>query len=265
MSLLTIVFACLLFGGLAGLLAGLFGIGGGLVLVPFFVFLFDLQGFDESLVMIMAVATSLATINVTALSAILAHQRHGAIVWSAVQRLVPGVLAGGLLGAWIADDLPAAALRTIFAVFMCYVSLQMALQKTPRAGHCAVNAPLLAGAGTVIGALSAIIGIGGGTLTVPLLVKLNYPLRNAVAISSACGLPIAFSGTASYALLGWHKSGLPDGSLGYIYLPAFFAIIASSILLAPLGAKLAHQLPARKLQRYFAALLFVVAVRLWWH
>jgi uncharacterized membrane protein YfcA len=259
-----IIALCLLFGALAGFLAGLFGVGGGLVLVPFLVVLFGMRGFGEALIMIMAVATSLATIIVTSLASIWAHQRLGAVVWSAVLRLAPGVFIGGMLGAVIADDLPAAMLRMIFALFMLYVGVQMALQIKPQPNRLELNTLLLVSAGTVIGALSAILGIGGGTLTVPLLVKLNYPMRNAVAISSACGLPIAISGTIGYAVLGWQKSALPEGSLGYIYLPAFFGIVATSTLFAPLGAKLANKLPTRQLKRYFALLLFIVAFKLLW-
>jgi uncharacterized membrane protein YfcA len=257
-----IIVICLLFGALAGLLAGLFGVGGGLVLVPFFVALFAMQGFAETHIMLMAVATSLATIIVTSLASIWAHQRLGTLLWDLALRLSPGVFLGGILGALIADDLPAAALRTIFAVFMLYAGMQMALQLKPHADRREPKSRLLAFAGTAIGALAAILGIGGGTLTVPLLVKFNYPMRNAVAVSSACGLPVAISGTISYALLGWQKSGLPDGSLGYVYLPAFFGIIATSILFAPLGAKLAHKLPTQLLKRYFAFLLFIVALKL---
>jgi uncharacterized membrane protein YfcA len=255
---------CALFGALAGILAGLFGIGGGLVLVPFLVVLFDMQGFSAAHTMIMAVATSLATIIVTSLASIWAHQRLGTMVWDVVLRFAPGVFAGGVLGAVIADDLSAAALRSIFAVFMLYVGLQMELQLKPHADRLKPKTLLLTAAGTVIGTLSAILGIGGGTLTVPLLVKFNYPMRNAVAVSSACGLPIAISGTITYALLGWQKSGLPDGSLGYIYLPAFFSIIATSILFAPVGAKLANKLHTQQLKRYFALLLFIVAIKLLW-
>lgn len=263
--MLAMLAICAAFGIIAGLLAGLFGIGGGLVLVPFLAVLFEAQGFSAAHTMIMAVATSLATIIVTSLASIWAHHRLGAIIWKLVLRLVPGIFAGGMLGAVIADDLPAETLRIIFAAFMLYAGVQMGLQLKPQAGHIAPKTLLLTAAGTVIGSLSAIIGIGGGTLTVPFLVKLNYPMRNAVAVSSACGLPIAISGTISYTLLGWQKSGLPEDSIGYIYLPAFFGIIATSMLSAPLGAKLAHKLPTQKLRRYFALLLFVVAIKLLWH
>ncbi|MGR8933723.1 MAG: sulfite exporter TauE/SafE family protein [Gammaproteobacteria bacterium] len=255
---------CLLFGALAGFLAGLLGIGGGLVLVPLLVALFDLQGFSATYSMIMAVATSLATIIITSMASIWAHQRLGAVLWNLVRRLVPGVFAGGMLGAVIADYLPAAALRSIFAVFMFYVGLKMALPFNPDSHRFKAETVPLTAVGTIIGTLSAILGIGGGTLTVPLLIKLNYPMRNAVAVSSACGMPIALAGTISYAMLGWHKTGLPAGSLGYLYLPAFFGIIASSIIFAPIGAKLANELPTRQLKRYFALLLLIVAIKLLW-
>lgn len=262
---MIVIFAlCLLFGAVAGLLAGLFGIGGGLVLVPLLVALFDKQEFAATYTMIMAVATSLATIIVTSIASIRAHQRLGAVRWDLVFQLTPGVFAGGMLGAILADYMPSAVLRSIFAVFMLYVGIKMALQLNPQADHLKADALPLTLAGTAIGLLSAILGIGGGTLTVPLLVKLNYPMRNAVAVASACGLPIAIAGTIIYALLGWQKSGLPNGSLGYVYLPAFFGIIATSIFFAPIGAKLANTLPTQQLKRYFALLLFVVAIDLLW-
>ena len=257
-----IIIVCLLFGVFAGFLAGLFGIGGGLVLVPFFIWLFTRQGFAENHVMIMAVATSLATIIVTSISSVLAHNRLGSVLWKVVFKLVPGILAGALVGALIADYLPETSLKTIFALFLLMVCLQMAFQLKPVAGELQFNSVYYVIAGSLIGILSAILGIGGGTLTVPLLLKYHFPMRNAVAISSACGLPIAIAGTLSYALLGWQQTNLPDGSVGYIYLPAFFAIIVTTIITAPLGAVLANRLPTPQLKRYFSVLLFIVAIRL---
>jgi uncharacterized membrane protein YfcA len=258
----TIV-VCLLFGAFAGLLAGLFGIGGGLVLVPFLIWLFTQQGITENIVMIMAVATSLATIIITSISSVLAHHRLGALIWVAVFKLAPGIFTGAVLGAIIADYLPATKFKTIFAFFLLFVSLQMAFQFRPEAGGgLKLNYGFAVIAGSVIGVLSVILGIGGGTLTVPLLVKCRFPMRNAVAISSACGLPIAIAGTLSYAWLGWNQVGLPYGCVGYIYLPAFFAIVATSTIMAPFGAKLANKLPTQQLKRYFSILLFVVAIKL---
>ncbi|MGJ0485077.1 MAG: sulfite exporter TauE/SafE family protein [Methylomicrobium sp.] len=256
--------AGMMLGAITGLFAGLFGIGGGLVMVPVLVMLFTEQGFAAENIMIMAVATSLATIILTSIASVIAHHRLGAVIWSKVSRLVPGIMVGSALGAVVADRISGELLRYIFIIYLLYAALQLVLQKQPKAGR--KPSPLLLdyGAALVIGGLSAIIGIGGGTLTVPYLVHFQTPIRNAVAVSSACGLPIAIGGTLSYILLGWHAPLLPDWSLGYIYLPSFAGIVLTSVITAPIGAKLAGLIPAQKLKRYFALLLLIVAAKMIW-
>ncbi len=251
-------------GIVSGLLAGLFGIGGGLVIVPVLAVLFKAHGFSADLIMIMAVATSLAVISFTAVSSVWAHHRLGSVIWPKVLRLVPGIIVGSAVGAMVAKQISAEGLRIFLVVFLLYVSIQMALEITPKAGLLKQSRLLDFFVAIIIGLLSAIVGIGGGTLTVPYLVSGQMIMRNAVAISSACGLPIAVAGTTSYILLGLNVSNLPEGSIGYIYLPAFLATGLTSILTAPLGAKLAHRLPAKKLKRYFSLLLFVMAAKLVW-
>ena len=251
-------------GIVSGLLAGLFGIGGGLVIVPVLAVLFKAQGFSADLIMIMAVATSLAVISFTAVSSVWAHHRLGSVIWPKVLRLVPGIIVGSAVGAMVAKQISAEGLRIFLVVFLLYVGIQMALEITPKAGLVKQSRLLDFFVAIIIGLLSAIVGIGGGTLTVPYLVRGQMIMRNAVAISSACGLPIAVAGTTSYILLGLNVGNLPEGSIGYIYLPAFLATGLTSILTAPLGAKLAHRLPAKKLKRYFSLLLFVMAAKLVW-
>lgn len=263
-SLLEILAFCLAIGAIAGLLAGLFGIGGGLVLVPFLAWLYSSLEFNPDLTMVMAVATSLATIIVTSVSSVTAHHRLNAVNWPTVVQLVPGIVLGSVLGSLFADRLAADQLRSLFAFFLLYVAFQMAFQITPARGIVRPSGGLLVAAGTFIGALSTTLGIGGGTLTVPFLVASNYSIRNAVANSSACGLPIALSGTATYVVLGWGNAQLPNWSLGYIYLPAFFGIIAGSISFAQLGARLAHSLPTRRLKRLFALVVLGVALKMFW-
>ncbi len=255
---------CLSFGGVAGLLAGLFGIGGGVVLVPFFVWLFSLQGFDHAVLMVIGVATSLATIILTSISSVVAHQRLGTIRWDRVIRLAPGIFGGSVAGAMIADYLSSDILRFVFVCFLIYVGVQMAVGFTEQTAERKMSGIVCGIAGLAIGVFSAFLGIGGGSLTVPLMAYYGLPMRNAVAVSSACGVPIAVSGTVSYILLGWDKTNLQDGFLGYIYLPAFLGIIITSIAFAPLGAKLAYHLPTRRLKRLFSILVFVVAIRLLW-
>lgn len=263
--MVDIFLASLVLGLAAGLLAGLFGIGGGLVIVPVLAVLFVAQGFPEDAALLMAVATSLATIIMTAVSSVLAHHRLGAVLWAKVFRLSPMIMVGAAIGAVVAEHITADALRYVLIVFLFYAGTLMALQVKPKPGAGKQAAWMDFSVAAMIGVLSSIVGIGGGTLTVPYLVHGRMPMSNAVAVSGACGLPIAIAGTASYALLGWDAVDLPEWSLGYVYLPAFAGIALSSIFTAPLGAKLANKLPAAKLKRYFSLLLFVMAVKLLWH
>lgn len=257
-----IFIACLLLGLIAGLLAGLFGIGGGLVIVPILAILFSVHNFPSGLTMIMAVATSLATIMLTATASVWAHHRLGAVIWRQVFRLTPGIMLGSVLGAVLAKQIPADILKLILAVFLFHVGIQMALQSKPKTGVKPLGGVMDFAMAGLIGLLSAIVGIGGGTLTVPYLVKGQMPMRNAVAVSSACGLPIALMGSLSYAWLGRTATQLPEASFGYIYLPAFLGVGVASVLTAPIGAWLANRLPAKQLKRYFSLLLFIMAIKL---
>jgi uncharacterized membrane protein YfcA len=245
-------------------MAGLFGIGGGLVIVPILAMLFAAQGFPAELVMIMSVATSLATIICTSIFSVLAHHRLGSVLWPRVLSLGPGIMIGAAAGAVVADRISGGVLRFIFIIYLLVVGVQMALQLKPKPGQKPPSKQLDLAVAFIMGLLSSLLGIGGGTLTVPFLVHFQTPMRNAVAIASACGLPIAVVGTIGYALLGKDVSQLPDWSLGYIYVPSFLGIVMSSIFTAPIGAKLAHKLPAEKLKRYFSLLLFVIAAKLMW-
>lgn len=251
-----------LLGALAGLLAGLFGLGGGIILVPALLFFFAWQDFPVDLIPVMAVATSLATIVPTAISSVQAHHQLGSLDWDSVKKLVPAIVIGAILGAWLADKMPADWLKILFAGYLILVSAQLAWRWRPDPGKSQPTAPILFGSGGAIGALAAMLGIGGGTLTVPLLVKFAYPMRTAVAVSSACGLPIALAGSIGYGWLGWEQTGLPPESLGYVYLPAFFGITLASIMTAPIGANLSHQLPADTLKQAFAGLLLLIGLKI---
>lgn len=254
----------LFFGGLAGILSGLFGIGGGVLVVPFLVWRYSLEGFEPAWTMVMAVATSLATIVLTSVSAVYAHHRRGAVDWPTVARLSPGLLAGSALGGVLAAHLPAAWLKLIFALFLLFVAVRMLTVQKSETGGTRPGKWLLATAGLTIGAASAILGIGGGTLSVPFLAKCRFSMREAVAISSAGGFPIALAGSASYIALGWSNGALPVGSLGYVYLPAFFALVVGSVAFAPLGAELAHRWPARRLKRAFGWVLAATGGKMLW-
>lgn len=261
----TVIFSSLALGAVSGLFAGLFGIGGGLIIVPLLALLFTHEGFDPDRVMIVSVATSLATIMFTSIASIAAHHRLGSILWNRVLRLAPGIMIGAAIGAATADRLAAEWLRIVFIVYLLAVAGQLAVDYEPKPGQFKTSPWLDFCIAVAIGLLSAILGIGGGTLVVPYLVLFQVPMRNAVAVSSACGLPIAIAGTTGYALLGTGKENLPEWSLGYIYLPAFLGIVLTSTLTAPAGAKLANVIPARKLKRYFSLLLLLMSAKLIWN
>jgi uncharacterized membrane protein YfcA len=249
-------------GAVAGVLAGLLGVGGGLVIVPTLVFAFRLQGFDDASVVHLAVGTSLATIVFTSISSVRAHHKRGAVMWPVVTRLAPGLIAGALLGAAIADQLPTPVLSRVFGVFELLVAAQMIRNLRPAPQRQLPGPPGMFAAGGVIGTVSAIIGIGGGTLTVPFLVWCNQDVRKAVATSSACGLPIALGGAVGFAIAGWNQATLPAWSAGFVYGPALLGVTLASVPFAPLGAWLAHALPTAQLKRIFALLLVALGVRM---
>lgn len=252
----------LLVGSGAGVLAGLLGVGGGVVIVPVLVWVYGHNGFDDSLLMQLAVGTSLATIIVTSISSIRAHQRHRAILWPIVLRLAPGIVAGAWLGAVIADAMSSLWLQRVFACFIMLVGVQMASGRQPAGGGSVTGTLGTVVAAGVIGVVSALVGIGGGSLTVPFLSWSGIQMRNAVATSAACGLPIAVAGSIGFVVAGWNNPLLPQGSVGYVYWPALLGIVSASFLTAPLGARLAHRLPVVSLKRVFALLLLLLGAKM---
>lgn len=251
-------------GVFAGLLAGLFGVGGGLIMVPALAILLPMQGVAPAVVMQIAIGTSLAVISATSVSSALAHHRRGGVLWPIFRAMVPGLAIGALLGAAAAHVLSGDSLRRIVGIGALLVALKMALELKP-GGRATLPGTLgMSIAGTVIGALSALIGIGGGSLTVPYLNFCRIEMRQAVGTSAACGLPIAWAGALGFVINGWSVDGLPDGSLGYVSLPGFIAIAVASVSCAPLGARLAHQLPPTLLKKAFAALLAVIGLKMLW-
>lgn len=249
-------------GAFAGVLAGLLGVGGGIIIVPALAWSFHLQGMEDAVIMHLAIGTSHATIIVTSLSSVRAHHRRQAVLWPVFWRLTPGIILGAFLGVAIADAMPGATLQIVFGVFVLLVSIQMGFGAKPAPQRELPGAGGMLAAGGIIGTLSAIVGIGGGSLTVPLLTWCNTSIRNAVATSSACGLPIAVSSATGFIVAGLHKSGLPAWSLGYVYGPALLGIITASMFFAPVGARLAHTLPVVVLKRIFAGFLALVGVKM---
>ena len=249
-------------GAVAGLLAGLLGVGGGLIIVPILAALFVQQGVSGDIIMHLALGTSLASIVFTSLSSIRAHQQHGAILWPAFRQLTPGILIGAACGGWLAGIMSTAWLKPLFAVFELAVGLHMLSSLKPQAQRNLPGPIQMSSAGGVIGAVSSLVGIGGGTLTVPYLIWHSVNLRQAIATSSACGFPIAVAGSLSFIVNGWYNTLLPTHSLGYVHLPALIGIAISSVLLAPLGARLTHRLPVAVLKKLFGGLLILLAVKL---
>lgn len=252
----------LMLGAFVGVVAGLLGVGGGLIIVPVLIMLFHQYGFSPLITTHLAVGTSLATIVLTSISSVRAHHQHGAVIWPVFRGLMPGIVAGALLGAALANAMSAALLKNLFGVFELIVAVQMGFGVRPNAARDLPGRLGMSSAGGVIGTVSSVVGIGGGTLTVPYLVWCNVSVQKAVATSSACGLPIAVAGGLGFALTGWQNPHLPPGSSGYIYWPAFLGIVMSSMITAPLGARLAHRLPATTLKRVFAVFLAILGIRM---
>lgn len=247
-------------GLLAGFLAGYLGIGGGLVLVPVLSFLFSRDPAIAHIAVQMAVATSLSTMLFTSMSSILSHHKRGAIIWRLVRQLAPGLLVGALLGSVIADRIGNTALGYVFGVFALLVSLQMFfggrnLGDRPLPGSLVTNAT-----GTFIGALSSLLGIGGGSLTVPWLLWHGQQVQKSIATAAACGYPIAIAGTLGFILLGGQQT--PDNSLGYVHLPALAGVAVFSVFGAPLGAAAVHRSSPLLAKRFFAVFLLVVAAKM---
>ncbi len=248
----------LLTGSVAGLLAGLLGVGGGLFIVPVLLFLLPASGIESQQLMTICVATSLCTIVITSLSSVIAHQKHQSILWPVFWRFVPGIILGALSGAVIADLVSQQLLKSLFAVSVILISIKMLFHLQPKAISTIPGFFGLSASGTMIGCLSAMIGIGGGALTVPLLNYWKTPMAKAVATSATCGLPIAIAGTIGFIITGLDQEDLPLYSSGYVYWPAVLGIISTSVLFAPLGAKFAHKISARLLSRFFAFFLLIV-------
>lgn len=249
-------------GALAGVLAGLLGIGGGLVIVPMLTFVFTSQGVAHDVILHMALGTSLASILFTSVSSMRSHHKHQAVVWQVVYRITPGILVGTFLGTWIAAMLSTNFLKGFFGVFLYYVATQMLMGIKPKSTREIPGTAGIFTAGNIIGIFSSLVGIGGGTLSVPFLVWCNTKIHKAIGTSAAIGFPIAIAGTLGYIINGLGVEHLPAMSIGFINLVALAGIVAASVLTAPVGVKLAHSLPIDKLKKIFALLLYVVGTRM---
>jgi uncharacterized membrane protein YfcA len=256
---ISLIAGLLVLGAIVGFAAGLLGIGGGMLLVPFMTMLLTAEKFPKEYIVHMAIATSLATIMFTSISSVRAHHAHGAVLWPVVRLLVPGILIGSWVGPWIGSHMESSTLALSFAVFVAFSATQMLLDKKPAASRSLPKAPGMLGAGSVIGTLAGLVGAGGGFVSVPFMTWCNVRIHNAVATSAALGFPIALAGTLSNIYFGSKVPDLPSGALGFIYLPALLVVSIASVTTAPLGAKTAHSLPVKTLKKIFALILYGLA------
>ena len=264
--MLTIALLYLMCGAVAGFLSGLIGIGGGLVVVPLLNMIFRIQGnIAPALVMHVAVATSLSSILFTAVSSTRAHAKRKSGQWGYVIGLAPAIVLGTLCAAWLASRMSTQGLRGFFVVFLFCIATQMLFDFYPRPRASMPGKAALAAAGFTIGGVSSLVGLGGGSMSVPFLRWCGVGMRQAVGTSAAISWPIAVSGTLGFLAVGWNAPGLPAWSLGYVNLPATLGIACTSVLFAPLGAALAHALPVPILRRFFAVFLYVTACEMLWN
>jgi uncharacterized protein len=256
--------AYILVGMFSGFIAGLLGIGGGVVIVSVLTMMFDAQGVAHQHILHMALGTSMATIIFTATASVRAHHAHGAVFWPVVRTALPGVLIGTLLGTQLASLASTYALSLFFGLFMLCIAAQMAFSMHAKPGRTLPGRAGIVTAGGVIGCISALVAINGGSLTVSCMTWCNVRIQDAIGTAAALGLPIAIFGTLGYLWNGWGVEGLPEGTIGYVYIPALVCLMLSSSLTAPLGARMTHRLPVLRLRKIFAGLLVVLAAKMLW-
>lgn len=252
----------LLLGSFVGIIAGLFGVGGGGVIVPVLTSLFVMKGVETSQVVHLALGTSMASIIFTSISSMRAHHAKAGVDWDIVRRMSLGVILGTFLATFIASQINALYLALFFSCYMAFVSLQMFIDKKPKENRQVSGKKEFFFVGSAIGAVSALVSIGGGSMTVPYLVSRNIDIKKAVGCSAAIGLPISIAGTLGYLFNGYSYSTSDSYTLGFIYLPAVFLIAFSSYLTAPLGVKLAHHLPVKTLKKVFSLLLITLSLKM---
>jgi uncharacterized membrane protein YfcA len=252
--------------GLAtGYLAGLLGIGGGMLIGPFMTIILSARGVPADLAIKMAIATSMATIIFTSISSVRAHHQRGGVRWDIVRGLAPGIVLGGAIASvGVFSILKGTWLAIFFSLFVGFSATQMFLDKKPKPSRQMPGTAGQVAAGSVIGFLSGLVGAGGGFVSVPFMVAHNVSILNAVATSAALGFPIALANTVGYVVSGSAMSGLPPYSLGYVWLPGLVVVACCSVLTAPMGAKMAHRMPIAKLKRVFSTVLYGLASYMLW-
>ncbi len=248
-----------------GFLAGLLGIGGGMLLVPFLTHMLTNRGLSADLGVKMAIATAMATIVFTSVSSVRAHHKRGAVDWSLARRITPGIVGGAALASLgVFSVIKGTTLALFFAVFVSFSATQMLLDRKPSPSRSLPGAVGLTGVGGVIGFVSGLVGAGGGFISVPFMTLCNVAIHRAVATSAALGFPIALANAAGFMLSGLSQSGLPDGSVGYVHLPSLGVIACASVTMAPVGVRVAHALAVGHLKRVFALVLYALAGYMMW-
>jgi uncharacterized membrane protein YfcA len=260
----TLMAALCAMGVFGGFAAGLLGIGGGMILVPFMTMIFTALDFPPSLIVHMAIATCLATILFTSISSVRAHHLRGAVRWDIVRLFTPGILAGSWIGPWIGKQMNTMVMALFFGIFVAVAATQMLIDTKPAGQHPLPGKGAMFAAGGGIGILAGLVGAGGGFVSIPFMTWYSVRIHNAVATSAALGFPIALAGTLANIWFGMGEAGLPAHSLGFIYLPALAVISTASVLMAPLGARTAHKWPVQRLRRVFAYILYALAVYMLW-
>ena len=260
----TLVIAFLTLGAVIGFLAGLLGLGGGMTMVPLLTLAFTHQGFASEHVVHMAIATASATILFTSVASVREHQRHRAIVWSVVAGMAPGMILGSLAGAHFVGKMSTPVLSAFFGTFVAVAATNILLDRKPKATRELPGKVGLTAVGGGIGLISSMVGAGGAFLSVPFMTACNVNMRSCVATSAALGMPVAMAGTIGYVYAGWSQNGLPSHSIGYVYVPALLAIVAASVISAPMGARATHRWPVQRLKRAFALVLYLLAAYMLW-
>jgi len=249
-------------GATVGFFAGMLGIGGGAIMVPLLVMLFEAQGLPKTHILHLAVGTAMATILFTSVSSVRAHALRGAIRWDIAWKMTPGILIGGLVGSAMTAFISTAAFAALFTAVIYVAATNMLLDREPKPGRLAPGLVVTSLAGFVISAASSFAAIGGAFLSIPFMLWCNVPLLSAIGTASMIGFPIALSGSVGFIVTGLQVTGLPPNSLGFVYLPALGGIVVAGVLMAPVGAATAHRLPTKWLRRVFAGLFYVLATRM---
>jgi uncharacterized protein len=249
-------------GIVVGTAAGMLGIGGGGILVPSLTSIFLMQKMPQSAVVHMALGTSMATIVVTSFFNTIAHHKLGDVLWTVVRVMIPGILLGAFAATFLVSHLSSLFLSVFFSIFMAYVAVQMFLNKKPKPGRTLLGSLWQMFAGFVIGAVSAMVSIGGASLSVPYLVWQNTGIQKAIGTAAAIGFPVAVSATVGYMISGWHNTNMHNLTFGYVSLPAFVIISVCSSLMVPVGAKFSHKLPVGIIKKIFGLLLVALSLKM---